>query len=85
MKIRNGTLLCNSSFLPAVMGLMWCSSGQVISVQHVHHTFVPMVASLGKISKFPVIVMDADGVTWVGASRGHSGALAAPITFVRWL
>ena len=51
-----------------------------------HHTFVPVVASLGKISKFSVVVVDADGVTWTGASRReYSGALAAPITFVRGL
>ena len=51
-----------------------------------HHTFVPVVASLGKISKFSVVIMDADGVTRTGASRReYSGALAAPITFVRGL
>ena len=67
--------------------MMWFrgSSGKVIPVQPAHHTLVPVVASLGKISKFAVAVMDADGVTWTGASREHSGALAAPVTFVRGL
>lgn len=49
-------------------------------MQPVHDTLVPVIASLEKISKFSVVVMDADGITWTGASHEHS--LTAPITFV---
>ena len=40
-------------------------------------------AALGTVSKFAVVVMDVHGVSWTGASREYSGALAAPNTFVR--